>query len=211
MNNYSRYPLHDRRLHFDKGIKDIMSQIANFRETLSNSAWWKPNSINKDFESILDFIGDMESVTKNTEIIVEEELYWVIDECDKLSEQVSGVLNASEQKKLLNDLKYGIIGGRPSEIEHLQKKLESICPNLSRPRIANNKAAPPASSFNAMFAEVDILLIFTAYTSHSMTGLASNLARALDRKDWLLYANRDDNIEAVVSRIISMRQRQLKK
>jgi len=152
------------------------------------------DSLGETEGSSTDFQNDL-SICKQEKLILNKKV-------DKLNAQILSYQDSKIIAKKLAGKKIGIIGGHRKDIEKVESGLKSIEQTITfkTTEAEKNKGTPPSKDFDQKYSSVDVILVFTDYSGHSLTRAAEKVAKKYNIK--IINENRHDSINAIVKKIL---------
>jgi len=208
MNNY-----------FSEGISKVSSVRDELNKLSSSTSYDDFNNIlldgidlllkGKDSiidETINDLGPDERKITdlENKLYICDKEKENLANEKEVLSAEILRYQDAKNTAKKLKNIKVGIIGGHRKDINKVENGLKNIEPSITfkTTEAEKDKGGKPSKEFNQKYSNCDVILVFTDYAGHDLTGAAEKVAKKYDIK--LIRENRHDLISEIYRKIIAI-------
>ncbi|TRX57170.1 hypothetical protein [Thalassomonas sp. M1454] len=153
-------------------------------------------------------IGELEEELK----IVRKSLSSCEVGTETLASELYTYTEKSENKRLLENRKIGIVGGHKTDIQKIKDKFKEVSSGakIKHPQTdgEKNSGCPPYSVFKEKYQHVDVLIVITGYAGHDLTGLADKLED--EQNVYTIRIEKPNNLNAIVQRVItSLKQRKL--
>jgi len=184
---------------------DGLSSHDELYESISDAFDLLSKGRDEIIDKTIDSLGETEGKAtffQNDLSICEQEKQSLNETINDLSAQLLSFQDRKIIAKKLVGKKIGIIGGHRKDIEKVESGLKGIEPTITfkTTEAEKGKGTPPSKEFDQKYSNCDVILVFTDYAGHSLTGAAEKVSKKYTIK--LINENRHDSINSILKKIL---------